>query len=150
MDEMTEAVDKALSGAPNEDVKAAVARVYAALDAAEKTAPASGKSEAAIEAALTVDMFERAARQYDAALQPAGSDEAWVDGYGFWKTAELRADALTPRLGAGQEDLAAAIASARELFGKAYARPEKPKAAEIEPGELLAASALVSLRASRL
>jgi hypothetical protein len=150
MDEMTEAVDLALSDAPVADVRAVVAKLYSALDAAEKAAPESGKSEAVIEAALTVDMFERAARQYEAALQPAGSDEAWVDGYGFWKAAELRADALSSLIDDGQEDLAAALASARELFGAAYASPERPEKAEIDAGELLAASALVNLRASRL
>lgn len=148
LDEMTEAVDLALGDAPVDEVKAAVAKVYAALDAAAEKAPASDKSEAAIEAALMADMFDRAARQYDAALATGGTDEAWIDGYGFWKTAEMRADALGPMLGDEHASLAEEIAAAKELFANAYQSPVKPETAAVEPGTLFAASSRISLKTS--
>src|SRR5690606_33062556 len=148
MDEMTEAVDLALGDAPVAEVKAAAAKVYAALDAAAGKAPASERSEAAIEAALMADMFDRAAKQYDTAVGPNGTEEAWIDGYGFWKTAEMRAGALAPALGEEHEALAGEIAAAKELFANAYASVEKPEEAPVEPGTLLAASSRISLKTS--
>lgn len=146
LDEMTEAVDLALGQAPADEVKAAAAKVYAAIDAAEETAPASDSSEAAIEAALMADMFDRAAKQYDTAMGPAGTDEAWIDGYGFWKVAEKRAAHLKPELGEEQAGLAEEIAAAEELFANAYASVEKPGEAPVEAGTLLAASSRISLK----
>lgn len=148
MDEMTEAVDLALGEAPVEDVKAAVAKVYAAIDATAGKAPASDKSEAAIEAALTAEMFDRAAKQYDAAVGPNGTAEAWIDGYGFWKVAEKRANELEPSLGEEHEGLAEELTKAKEVFAKAYASVEKPEEAPVEPGTLLAASSRISLKTS--
>ena len=146
MDEMTEAVDLALGDAPEDEVKAAAGKVYAALDAAAEKAPASEKSAAAIEAALMAQMLDRAAKQYDTAVGPNGSDEAWIDGYGFWKVAEKRAEALKPSLGEEHESLAEEVARAEELFGEAYASVEKPREAPVEPGPLLAASSRISLK----
>ena len=143
---MTQAVDLALSDAPVAEVKAAAGKVYAALDAAAEKAPASEKSAAAIEAALMAQMLDRAAKQYDTAVGPNGSDEAWIDGYGFWKVAEKRAEALKPSLGEEHESLAEEIARAGELFAKAYASVDKPEAAPVEPGTLLAASSRISLK----
>lgn len=148
LDEMTEAVDLALGDAPADEVKAAAAKVYAAIDAAEETAPASDSSGAAIEAALMADMFDRAAKQYDTAMGPAGTDEAWIDGYGFWKVAEKRAAHLKPELGEEHAALAEDIAKAEELFATAYASVEKPEEAPAEPGTLLAASSRISLKTS--
>ena len=150
MDEMTEAVDKALSDAPVADVKAAAQRVYAAIDAAEKVAPAGSKPALAVDAALAAGMFERAAKQYESALAPSGTDEAWIDGYGFWKVAEIRADALTLKLEAAHMDLAAELAGAKALFAAAYRSPEKPENPEVEPGALLAASSRIALKTGRL
>ncbi|PKQ02486.1 MAG: hypothetical protein CVT73_18230 [Alphaproteobacteria bacterium HGW-Alphaproteobacteria-12] len=148
MDEMTEAVDLALGDAPEDEVKAAAGKVYAALDAAAEKAPASEKSAAAIEAALMAQMLDRAAKQYDTAIGPNGSEEAWIDGYGFWKVAEKRAKELKPALGEEHESLAGEIARAEELFAKAYASVEKPEAAPVEPGTLLAASSRISFKTS--
>ena len=38
-------------------------------------------------------MIERAALQYRSAVSGDQSPEAWLDGYGFFKTAEARAEA---------------------------------------------------------
>lgn len=148
MDEMTQAVDLALGDATVAEVKASVQKVYAALDAAAEKAPESGKNEAAIEAALAAKMFERAAKQYDTAVGPNGLTEAWIDGYGFWKVAKMRADALKPSLGEEHESLAEELAKAEELFGTAYAGVEKPEEAPVEPGTLLAASSRILLKTS--
>jgi hypothetical protein len=146
LDEMTEAVDLALGDAPAGEVKAAAARVYAAIDAAEETAPSSDRNEAALEAALMADMFDRAAKQYDTAMGPAGTEEAWIDGYGFWKVAEKRAAHLKPQLGEEHAGLAEEIATAEELFANAYASVAKPEEAPVETGTLLAASSRISLK----
>ncbi len=148
MDEMTEAVDLALSDAPVDEVKAAVRKVYAAIDATAEKAPSSDKSAAAIEAALMADMLDRAAKQYDAATGPNGSEEAWIDGYGFWKVAQQRAATLKPSLGEEHEGLAGELAKAEELFAKAYASVEKPEEAPVDTGSLLAASSRISLKTS--
>ncbi len=148
MDEMTDAVDLALGEAPVDEVKAAVAKVYAAVDAAAEKAPSSDKSAAAIEAALVADMYDRAAKQYDTATGPNGSEEAWIDGYGFWKVAEKRAEHLEPELGEEHASLTEELAAAKELFAKAYASVEKPEGQPVEPGTLLAASSRISLKTS--
>jgi hypothetical protein len=149
MDDMTNAVERALGDAPKDEVEAAVAQVYAALDAAEKKAPAGDKDAVAVEAALAADMFDRAAKQYDAALAPAGTDEAWIDGYGFWKMAERRAATLLPRLEGDHEALAQEIAAAKLLFDSAYESVEKPEKPDVEVGALLASSSRILLKTSR-
>lgn len=148
MDEMTDAVDLALGDASLDEVKAAVAKVYAALDAAAEKAPAGDRSATAVAAALMADMFDRAAKQYDLAIGPSGSDEAWIDGYGYWKTAELRAAELKPQLGDDHAALADEIAAAEELFGGVYESPVRPGKPDTEPGALLAASSRILLKTS--
>lgn len=148
MDDMTNAVDLALGDAPKEDVMTAVEKVYADLDAAEKKAPKGKFDPRSIDAALMADMFDRAAKQYDAAISPAGTAEAWIDGYGFWKIAERRAGELLPKLDGKHEDMAAEIAAGEELFANAYKSVEKPATPEVEPGALLAASSRILLKTS--
>ena len=152
MDDMTDAVELALGDASAADVEAAAAKVLAALDAAADKAPASDRSALQIEAALTAGMFERAAKQYDAATSTGGTDEAWLDGYGFWKVAEARAATLLTALDARDDAgaLQQELREAREVFGLAYKRPTPPADADIPASTLLAASSRILLKSSRL
>jgi hypothetical protein len=149
-DEMTTAIDLADEDVPVAEVKAAVGKVYAALDAAEKVAPKNNRDRLQAEVTLTAIMLARAAKQYEMALSPTGPDEAWVDGYGIWKAAEHRSNGLMPKLKGVNEELAAELASARKVFGDVYKSVKEPKTTKANANALRAASSRVSERAKGL
>jgi hypothetical protein len=148
-DEMIMAMDLAREDAPVAEVKAAVARVYAALDAAEKVAPKSGKERLRAEVTLTAIMLARAATQYEMALSPTGPEEAWAGGYGIWKAAERRSSALLPKLEGVNDGLAADLAAARKVFGDVYRSVTEPETTQATAEALREASTGLSEQAKR-
>lgn len=148
-DEMIMAMDLAREDAPVAEVKAAVARVYAALDAAEKVAPKSGKERLGAEVTLTAIMLARAATQYEMALSPTGPEEAWAGGYGIWKAAERRSNALLPKLEGVNDGLAADLAAARKVFGDVYRSVTEPETTQATAEALREASTRLSEQAKR-
>lgn len=148
-DEMIMAMDLAREDAPVAEVKAAVARVYAALDAAEKVAPKSGKERLGAEVTLTAIMLARAATQYEMALSPTGPEEAWAGGYGIWKAAERRSNALLPKLEGVNDGLAADLAAARKVFGDVYRSVTEPETTQATAEALREASTGLSEQAKR-
>ncbi|MGB6087438.1 hypothetical protein [Parvibaculum sp.] len=148
-DEMIMTMDLAREDAPVAEVKAAVARVYAALDAAEKVAPKSGKERLGAEVTLTAIMLARAATQYEMALSPTGPEEAWAGGYGIWKAAERRSNALLPKLEGVNDGLAADLAAARKVFGDVYRSVTEPETTQATAEALREASTGLSEQAKR-
>lgn len=148
-DEMIMTMDLAREDAPVAEVKAAVARVYAALDAAEKVAPKSGKERLRAEVTLTAIMLARAATQYEMALSPTGPEEAWAGGYGIWKAAERRSNALLPKLEGVNDGLAADLAAARKVFGDVYRSVTEPETTQATAEALREASTRLSEQAKR-
>jgi hypothetical protein len=148
-DEMIMTMDLAREDAPVAEVKAAVARVYAALDAAEKVAPKSGKERLGAEVTLTAIMLARAATQYEMALSPTGPEEAWAGGYGIWKAAERRSNALLPKLEGVNDGLAADLAAARKVFGDVYRSVTEPETTQATAEALREASTRLSEQAKR-
>lgn len=148
-DEMIMTMDLAREDAPVAEVKAAVARVYAALDAAEKVAPKSGKERLRAEVTLTAIMLARAATQYEMALSPTGPEEAWAGGYGIWKAAERRSNALLPKLEGVNDGLAADLAAAKKVFGDVYRSVTEPETTQATAEALREASTRLSEQAKR-
>lgn len=148
-DEMIMTMDLAREDAPVAEVKAAVARVYAALDAAEKVAPKSGKERLGAEVTLTAIMLARAATQYEMALSPTGPEEAWAGGYGIWKAAERRSNALLPKLEGVNDGLAADLAAAKKVFGDVYRSVTEPETTQATAEALREASTRLSEQAKR-
>lgn len=143
---MFKAGDLAFAGKPTQKVEAAVKTVLAATDAAAKKAPRANHSTAAIEAAVIADMVDRAALQYR--LVAAGDNkDAWLDGYGYLKAAQRRADLIREQLDPRFRD---ALDETLALFSSAYPESLKPADKALDPGLLLAKAGRVSLLASGL
>lgn len=145
---LNEAITKAADGAPQEEVAAAADTVIAALDAAAEKAPQDGGGPGA-QAQTIAEMIDRAALQYSAALkEPEG--EAYLDGYGLYKAAEARAEALLESLGSDQTDFGDTLREALSLLAEAYPSVEAPEPLPEMSGELLGAASRVALGASSL
>jgi hypothetical protein len=143
---MFKAGDLAFAGEPTEKVEAAVKTVLAATDAAAKKAPRANHATAAIEAAVIADMVDRAALQYR--LVAAGDNkDAWLDGYGYLKAAQRRADLIREQLDPRFRD---ALDETLTLLSSAYPEGLKPADEALDPGLLLAKAGRVSLLASGL
>lgn len=136
--DMTKASEIALANAPDAEVEAAAGRVFSALAAAEKRAPASTKTPLTIERAVLADMLNRAAMQYSVALG-AENTEPYLDGFGFYTAANVRADKIAAALSQKDPAAATAVTEAREMLAKAYPAITRPDAPPAQPGAVLAA-----------
>jgi hypothetical protein len=146
---LLDAVDAAGAGATLEAVDARVATVLDAVAAAEARAPEDGRSAAQIRGAVAAGLIERAAQQYRFAVE-AGSEEAYLDGYGFTAAAIGALDRWGGDLAAASPDFAERAVEAVALLHGAYPSVLTPDALTAEPGMLLAASSRVSLALGRL
>ncbi|MGE3933834.1 MAG: hypothetical protein AB7F67_11290 [Rhodospirillaceae bacterium] len=133
---MEKASALALEKAPKAEVDKAVDTVMAALKAAMDKAPDDGRSKLAVQAAVTGDMIDRAARQYQAAMGDT-AEEPYLDGYGFYRAARQRADGLLPELRKAHADAAKAVSDALAALARAYPASLRPAAAPVPPGQVL-------------
>jgi hypothetical protein len=146
---LLDAVDAAASGAAPGEIDARVAAVLDAVAAAAARAPADGRSAAQIRGAVAAGLIERAAQQYRFAVE-AGSDESYLDGYGFTAAAVALLDRWGAELAEASPDFAERATEAVALLHAAYPSAATPEALSTEPGALLAASSRVALTLGRL
>jgi hypothetical protein len=139
-----EASQAILDGRSEIEVNERYGAVIAAIEQAERKAPDSDMSEAAIAARVTADMIDRAVAMY----AEAGSSkryEPYLDGYGFYRAAASTFEDAEPAILAEKPDLAARIREALDLLGEAYPGAERPATLAVERGKLLGAGSRVSL-----
>ncbi len=118
--------------------------ITALRDASEK-APENGLSDAAVSGAVAADMIDRAAAMY----REAGSSdryEPYLDGYGFYKTAQRRFDTAHDGLEDENRRLHDSIEEALTLLERAYPGVERPVELNADQSELLAIASQVMLR----
>ncbi|MCB1508531.1 MAG: hypothetical protein KDI98_07225 [Hyphomicrobiaceae bacterium] len=133
---LLDAVAKAGDGAPGEEVSEAAQHVLALLEAAEATAPASDDA-LRTEAAIIVELIDRTAAQYLSA-RTGGSEEAFLDGYGFAAAAQRRADQHLAAIGERSPALAESLSAALALGREAFPTPLPVADPALEPGVFLA------------
>ncbi len=143
------AVQAANEKKPPAEVKRRADAVFAALDAAGKKAPKSAASERAVKAQVLAAVLERAAAQFGAA-QKDGNLEAYLDGLGFAMAARSLARDVSPWLRKADPAKVAAVEKSLALTARAYPGIERPTAARVEQGELLAAASGARLAVSGL
>lgn len=134
--------------APAAEVKKAVEQVYAALAAAEKSAPKSPLSPLAVKAQVVADMLDRAASQYVLTQKPDATLETYLDGLGFAAAANAEASAILPQVEKVNPEAAKAMRSALELARAAY--PGLKRGAAIDAPKFLAAASAARIAAGHL
>lgn len=111
LEEMNQAAVLHFQGTSREEIEAAVAVVLDLLDANEAVAPMSDESQARIDAAVIVDLGERAALQYGFVQSDAAAGEAWLDAYGFNAAAQSYAEGRLAAIAREDAELGAALQS---------------------------------------
>lgn len=135
-----------LDGEDTGKVTARYEEIIAALgDAAEK-APDDGTSAAMIAAGVTADQIERAASMYGEAVQ-GKIYGPYLDGYGYYKSAQAAFDSAADAIQTEDPKLAEAITTALSLLENAYPSAELPDDMDANQGELQGASSAVMLAA---
>ena len=140
MDEMVDASAAPFDGRSDEEVRVAVERVLAAITTAEGFAPQSDESEARVYAKVMAGLIHRATLQYQFAVAEPRAAEAYLDGYGFERTAADIAERHLAAITAEDAALGAALGSALEGLAAVYPTAGRPAALEGDVAALLAAS----------
>lgn len=102
-----------------EQINQRAADIIATLKAAAAKAPDDGRSAAAISAAVVADQAERAVNMYRGAAA-SGQYEPYLDGYGFYKTAEDVLATSGAAIEAADAEAAAALREVLALLAAAY------------------------------
>lgn len=143
------AVDAASGNKPVAEVRRRVKDVYAALAAAEKSAPQSTASPQAVRTQVAAEMIERAAAQY-AVLQKDQSLEAYLDGLGFAIAARSQAKPVLAWLRKVDGQKEKALRKALALADKAYPGIKRKTSPKVSVPDFLAAASGAKLAVSGL
>ncbi len=141
---LLEASEAAYGDATPEDIAARADAVLTALLAAERQAPDDGSSAGEIAARVAADQIERAVRQYRQALR-SDAYEPYLDGFGYYKTADAALARSAGDLGDVDTETREALRVAIELLAEAYPSAQRPPALEVDAGALTAASSTLQL-----
>lgn len=107
------------AGESVDQINQRTADILATLKAAAAKAPEDGRSAAAISAAVVADQAERAVNMYRGAAA-SGQYEPYLDGYGFYKTAEDVFAASAAAIEAADAEAAAALREVLTRLAAAY------------------------------
>ncbi|MCR9130171.1 MAG: hypothetical protein NXI12_11665 [Alphaproteobacteria bacterium] len=144
LDEMNHAAVLHFQGASQEEIEAAVAVVLGLLDENEQVAPSSDLSPARVDAAVLMDLGERAALQYGFVQGAAAGGEAWLDAYGFNAAAQVYAVGRMDAIAAADPTLAAGLRTLLSRLDEALGAYEGP--ADGAPDPQAVTSALEAAR----
>ena len=123
---LIDASTAAIDGAEVSEIRRQADAILARLDAAASRAPESEMSNAEIAAGVTADQVSRAVDLYRGALAN-DAYEPYLDGYGYYRTAERAYRAEAEAIRAERPELAGAIEAALELLAEAYPSVERPE-----------------------
>lgn len=118
-DKFSAASAAVFAGESVDQINQRTADIVATLHEAETKSPDDGTSAADITAAVVADQVERAVNMYRAAAA-SGQYEPYLDGYGFYKTAEDTFAASASAIQASDPDAAGALQDALILLKVAY------------------------------
>jgi len=137
-------------GSTDAEIRAAAAAVIAAIDAAENYAPQTDYSEAVVEAQVLTNMIVRAALQYEFAMGSDAPNGPYLDGYGFFRSAEVIADRRLDDIREVDRVVADALADAMTALAAAFPTALAPEPAFVDPNELVGLADAASAAAERL
>lgn len=143
----SEASQAALDGASKAEVNAKYDAIIAALRAAAQKAPDNGASESKVAGGIIADQIERAVAMYARASE-GDAYEPYLDGYGYFKTAQTLFNASSATISSDNKALHDRIAKALELLSTAYPSADRPAKLDVAQGALSGASSGVMLAAS--
>ncbi len=109
LEEMNRAAVLHFQDSSDEEIREAVSLVLGLLDENAAAAPSSDMSPAQVDAAVLIDLGERAALQYGFVQGEAAGGEAWLDAYGFNAAAQGYADGRLAAIEEADPTLAAAL-----------------------------------------
>lgn len=132
-----------------EAIKARVDDIIATLRRAGDAAPQSDETDAVVTARVITDEIDRAISQYRAARN-SEAYEPYLDGYGFYKTAEALMADNEAAIQAEAPDFADQAAEALALLGAAYPSARQPDALDADVSELTVANSELQLIVSGL
>lgn len=113
------------SGESQDQINDRTDAILAALDAAAAKAPATDNSEGYVSARVVADLINRASAMHRAALE-TDRYEPYLDGYGFYKTAQKKFAQNEAAIEADNADAAEAIRKALKALSEAYPTALRP------------------------
>jgi hypothetical protein len=137
-------------GSTDEQIRAHVDTVLAAIDSAEAYAPDSGHSEASIAAQVAVNMIMRAALQYEFAANADMHNGPYLDGFGFHRAAEVMTQRHLDEIRALDAGTADALLAALAALAEAYPTAIAPTPLDADSDQLIALAEAASAAAERL
>ncbi|MBR9825253.1 MAG: hypothetical protein GYB36_05535 [Alphaproteobacteria bacterium] len=137
LDEMNDASVAPYDGRSDEAVRASVDAVLAAIDAAAEFAPAGELSSARVQAFVMAGMIDRAALQYQFAVAEPSASEAYLDGYGFERSAASIAARHMAAIRAEDAPLADTLEVALAALHAAYPQATSPETLDADVDQLL-------------
>lgn len=141
---MTETSLAVFDGETSAQIAARSEGILQALAAASTHAPDDGSTPAQIAAGVTADQLDRAADMYRIALAD-GTYEPYLDGYGYYKSAEMAFESQAAAIEAELPESAARIRAAFELLAEAYPDAAQPETLDFDRAELASAAAQAGL-----
>lgn len=137
LDAMTDASVAPYDGRSDEEVRASVDAVIAAINAAAEFAPVSDVEAGRVHALVMAGMIERAALQYQFAVAEPGASEAYLDGYGFERAAASIADRHMLAIRRMDAPLADTLQVALDALHAAYPTATSPESLDANVEQLL-------------
>lgn len=149
-DQLERAAAAPYDGSTDAEIRAAAAAVIAAIDAAESYAPETHYTEAVVEAQVLTNMIVRAALQYEFAMASDVPNGPYLDGYGFFKSAEVIATRHMDEIREQDSVVADALSDAMTSLAAAYRTVQVPEQVTVDPDELVGLADAASAAAERL
>lgn len=142
MDTLTEASVAPYQGASDAEIETAVNAVLEAIDRAEAAAP-EADDMALVRAKVLADLIERSALQYEFAASADAPEGAFLDGYGFARTAQAWADRHMESIVGDHGAFAEQARTALTLMSEVYPGPVRPEELTVPAEDVLAVNAAV-------
>ena len=136
------------AGESQDEINERTDEILAALNKAAESAPDTELSDAMVSASVASDQIDRAADMY---LLSLDSDfyETYLDGYGFYKAAELTFSNNEPAIEAENAAAADAIRAALTLLADAYPSALRPETLDSDASALAVAASEIQLELSQ-
>lgn len=143
-----EASSAVLDGGSEDEINQHFEGIVSALRAAEEKGPDNGTSEAMVAAGVSADQIDRAISMYRQAARD-GIYPPYLDGYGFYKAAEVAFKGSEAEIKQADEGLHSRITEALALLAAAYPSADKKDELNADQGALTAAGSQVLLALPR-
>ena len=143
-DALLAASGAALDGAPADEIRARGDDLILQLRAARAAAAEAGTAPHRQAARVIADQVDRATAQYRAARR-TDAYSPYLDGYGFYRTAQAILAEHEATLRAQDSKVVAAITDALRQLGVAYPDAARPEQLAVDPAALTAANSELQL-----